>query len=76
MIFELEKRLKDIQSLSFLTDDEKNLLKKIYSKYNEIIVETPNKITSIEKEKIKNDLEKSYPEAFIIFKSNKFNIYS
>jgi len=71
MIFELEKRLKDIQSLGFLTEEEKSVLKKIYSKYNEIIVESPNKISSTEKEKIKNDLEKSYPEAFIIFKSNR-----
>jgi hypothetical protein len=34
MIFELEKRLKDIQSLTFLSNEERDLLKKIYSKYS------------------------------------------
>lgn len=71
MIFELEKRLKDIQNLTFLSEDERNLLKKIYSKYQEIIVESPSKLSVEEKDKIKNDLSEKYPAAFLIFKTNK-----
>jgi len=71
MIFELEKRLKDIQNLTFLSEDERNLLKKIYSKYQEIIVESPTKLDSEEKDKIKNDLSNKYSAAFLIFKTNK-----
>ena len=71
MIFELEKRLKDIQNLTFLSEDERNLLKKIYSKYQEIIVESPSKLSVEEKDKFKNDLSEKYPAAFLIFKTNK-----
>jgi F-type H+-transporting ATPase subunit alpha len=71
MIFELEKRLKDIQSLNFLNEEEKTLLKKIYYKSKEIIVETSDKLGVDEKERIKDDLNKKYSQAFLIFKTNK-----
>jgi F-type H+-transporting ATPase subunit alpha len=71
MIFEIEKRLKDIQNLTFLTDDEKSLLKKVYSKYQEIVVETPEKLSPFEKENLVKDLNSKYDSAFLIFKTNQ-----
>lgn len=71
MIFELEKRLKDIGNLSFLSEEEKSLLKKIYTQYQEIIVETPKKLSFEEKEKFKTDLSNKYNSAFVIFKTNQ-----
>lgn len=71
MIFELDKKLKDIENLNFLTTEEKELLQKVYSKAQEIIVEVPIKITEEEKNKIKQELSQKFSTAFLIFRTNK-----